>query len=358
MKRKQEQEKRNRRLILAVLMMFLTLMVCTLSTYAWFSANTAVTTTGIDVKVTASTGISISANALDFSKTTSMDEVIAFAKDETFASTLQLPEEISPVSTVGIKGGNSFQFYNGLLGEQNVVKLQASRETHDFLTTAGKENFTNGEYIAFDVYLRSSLDQTLKLNDATSITIRDGVEGGILANLQSALRIGFVNLGSTKNDNQAEATALNKVKDWRIYNPYPYLHHSSSLKSGYSGTDNEDTVGYYAAADSTDNIVGYNSLGEVANEADVDKGFIKFLHNDVPSDPNTAGILELMGPANSKYLQAQSADDILPTDNLIDINAGITKLRIYVWLEGNDIDCVDAISISDGLTINLGFEIV
>ena len=75
----QDENKRKKRLLVALLMLILTGVALTTATYAWFSSNTVVDTTDIDLKVTAATGISISADALNFKKTISMNEVVSFA---------------------------------------------------------------------------------------------------------------------------------------------------------------------------------------------------------------------------------------------------------------------------------------
>ena len=71
---------------------------------------------------------------------------------------------------------------------------------------------------------------------------------------------------------------------------------------------------------------------------------------------NTNNFYELMNSSNTHYIQG-SASTLVPTETVFTVGAGVTKIRVYIWLEGNDIDTVDSISISDGVTINLGFEI-
>lgn len=364
MKKTKKKINRNRRIVLALLMLLISGIALTTATYAWFSANTVVTATGIDVKVTASAGISISADAVNFGKTTSMDQVVSFAQntEDTFDSTLQLPEELSPVSTGGVVGANSkFSFFKGTLGENDVVLLETNNESNTFLTTEGKTDFTGGDYIAFDVYIRSSIDQNIKLNSNSKIGVIDG--GANTASLESALRVGFLPLGTTTDTGadtaQKSAYDLNDVQsDWSIWNPYPALHHTATL-AGYAEGESELSKGYYGAISDTKSVVAYSSLGEAVTVADgeeapADSHYVKFLHKDFE---NTPAYYSLIDSSNTHYLPAASADTILPSSNLLAVKAGVTKVRIYVWLEGNDVDCVDAISISDGLTVNIGFEV-
>lgn len=350
--KKDKQQNRNKRILIAILMLLITGIALTTATYAWFSANTAVSATGIDVKVTTSAGIAISADAKNFGKTTAMSDVIAFAEDATFDSTLQLPQEISPVTTIGAQTGMSkFNFFRGELGEDNEVLLTSSTEVHDL--TAG---YTSGDYIAFDLYFRSSSPQTIRLNDNSSISLIDG--GDNLAYLQSGLRLGFINLGSTTDTNattaQASAYNLNKATtDWKIWNPFPYVHHSSSLYEGHNDRDTgEATDGYYGGKATTAGAGSYNKEGV----ATVGGDYEKFLYKDVHGTAAETAFYELFNADNAHYLQG-SASSLVPTGNVFTLGSGVTKIRVYIWLEGNDIDTVDSISISDGVTINLGFEI-
>ena len=75
-RKNQDENNRKKRLLVAFLMLILTGVALTTATYAWFSANDSVDTTDIDLKVTAATGISISADALNFGKTISIADIV------------------------------------------------------------------------------------------------------------------------------------------------------------------------------------------------------------------------------------------------------------------------------------------
>lgn len=362
MEKSNKMNKRKKRLLVALIMLVITGIALTTATYAWFSANRVVTTTGIDVKVTAATGISISANALDFGKTIDMSDVISFAKERGENSTLQLPEELNPVSTSGITGSNTeFIFSRGELGDvEDVVYLQDSVTSKAFTkdSEGNPTNYTGGDYIAFDIYIKASQALTLKMANTTAITAYDGENTG---NLESGLRIGFLPLGTSTDTSidkqQSSAVALNKVQsDWKIWNPYPETHHAATLK-GYETTGSEKLNGYYGANGTTKDIDALNSKGEEATQEDIDANsnhYVKFLYKDVKSLSETPGYLTLIDNDFANYMTG--IGESAPS-SVFSVGAGITKVRVYIWLEGNDVDCVDAISISNGLKINLGFEI-
>ena len=53
---------------------------------------------------------------------------------------------------------------------------------------------------------------------------------------------------------------------------------------------------------------------------------------------------------------AQDSSTRSTGDAILTVNAGITKFRCYIWLEGQDIDVVDDISFSSGIKVNFGFK--
>lgn len=354
---KKKMNKKKKRLLIALFMLVISAIALTSATYAWFSANRVVTTTGIDVKVTAATGISISANALDFGKTIDMDDVIKFAKDDTddFESTLQLPEELNPVSTAGIKGANTeFNFYRGELGDsEDVVIFDESRANRTFVSA--DKDFTGGDFMAFDIYIKASQDLNLKLSSTTTISAANTTAG--TGNLETGLRVGFLPLGVSTDTSiagqQSSAYKLASVQDdWKIWNPVPGTHHAATIK-GYTEGD-EESNGYYGATDTTTKLAALNGNGETATEEQIaanQNHYVKYLYKDIDKAAVPA-YLKLMDKTNTNYVQGQNYDG-----TIFSVKAGINKVRVYLWLEGNDVDCVDAISISNGLSVALGFEV-
>ena len=44
------------------------------------------------------------------------------------------------------------------------------------------------------------------------------------------------------------------------------------------------------------------------------------------------------------------------TKDIVELKAGINKMRVYIWLEGQDVDCINNISFGD-FTANLAFAV-
>ena len=61
-----------------------------------------------------------------------------------------------------------------------------------------------------------------------------------------------------------------------------------------------------------------------------------------------ACILDRQAPAENAFPDADSFT--------FELEAGINKIRIYIWLEGQDADCINNISFGD-FTTNLAFSV-
>jgi len=397
----QDENKRKKRLLVALLMLILTGVALTTATYAWFSSNTVVDTTDIDLKVTAATGISISADALNFKKTISMNEVVSFAhigcesggvnSTGGCPSRLQYPDKLNPVSTVG---GTSPNFYTASIGDfpnttvGYLAKLEG-KSTETYTLNVGESGcastntceHTGGDYVAFDFWLRSGADYNLDIDAAsTKMSVID--HGSTTSALETGLRIMFVNLGNAPDAlvGQNALYALNEPSEegWAIFNPYPKTHHSTSLTSSYynlpggtvkdgvttgSGSEGEYELGYYAVKNIPTPLPTpkYDKSGSLDNTTG---SLIPFTYYYLNSDPTTyETVFELMDKTNSHYLVAgghpghTQTGDLSTGKTVLSIKSGVTRVRCYIWLEGQDIDTVDAISFSKGFYFNFGFKI-
>ena len=91
MKKTKEEKNEINRLFLLLLLTFGTLILFSVSSYAWFSANRMVTIDSLDIKVATVGGIDISADALNWKTALTTSELID-VKDTTYqTSKNQIP---------------------------------------------------------------------------------------------------------------------------------------------------------------------------------------------------------------------------------------------------------------------------
>ena len=219
--------------------------------------------------------------------------------------------------------------------------------------------------MAFDFWIRSGADNVWLDIDPATTRITASVLASGTADLETGLRLMFVEMGHTADtssaDRQVVAKNLNSVSldNWVIYNPYPYNHHSASLTDTYPSGQSEIDKGYFAvnrAPDfNSDALDRYDKKGN----ADSAGTYIPFTYNTInPMSSSSAykEIFELIDADFPNYAVASSTDNLSVGRRLLKVDSGVTKFRCYIWLEGQDIDVVDEISFSSGITLNFGFK--
>lgn len=298
---------KKRRILLALIMLIISGISLTTATYAWFTANSNVKVEEMNVKATASGGIQISADAKTWSDQVSITDLKAAGGNILPESTTDV-KSLMPLTTVGTNGTTgAFDFYLGTLDDAgSLVKLTKETEA------------TSTNMLAFDLYFYSATAQTVFFDKTTSV-------GADSSNLEYAMRLGFLYQGNDATATQETAKALKNgdADDQTIWEPYADKH-------------TKFAIAQLGAADGTPQT----TLGG--------KG-------ETPSHVSTTN-----GTYFGSVTTVQTNDGVqYPTSEQVSwtFPAGINKMRVYVWIEGQDVDCEDTASLGTGLKINLGFTI-
>ena len=106
------EKKRKKRLFILIILVFLTGLMLTVSTYAWFTANRIVSVNSLNVKIDSQGGIEISVDGLNW-KTVLNEEELKNATSTYDSSLNQLPDSLEPTSYTGnpLKSVNSKSSY-------------------------------------------------------------------------------------------------------------------------------------------------------------------------------------------------------------------------------------------------------
>lgn len=309
---------KKRRILLALIMLIISGVSLTTATYAWFTANRKVSVEEIDVKAQASGGIQISADAETWSNEVTIEQLRAIGTNIIPTTALK------PVTTIGVNGTETgkFKFFTGLLHDNGSdVKLTEVADS-------------DNNYVAFDLYFYSAQAQKIKFNDATNIIAKNvgGTGDATDAGLKKSIRVGFLVQGNDPTATPSAAKGKNggTAADQQIWEPNADVHTDyASTMLGASGLM-EYYGGKAKTADSGDN--------EYVSGTDANY-FTK-----ITSDTHHL----LTSTEAAKY----------PSGQIFSFNAGITKVRVYVWIEGQDIDCEDTASLGTGVGITLSFELM
>lgn len=321
--------RKRRKILLSLIMIVFVGVVLTTSTYAWFTANRTVTVSSIDINVSTSEGLQISTDAINWKAIVTNTDITG-ASTTYSAAINQVPSgNIVPVSTVGTVVDGLMPMYKGK------VETNASTGSNILTSTKSTEtNGTNGDFVAFDLFFQSSQAQTVYLTSSSSV-IAKGDDKGI----QNAARVAFIKEGSVAYGSAASAaqSIIGNVATW-IWEPNYDVH----TTSGISNASNVYGVTTTAGPGATK--LTYQGLKAAFDDT-----------ANVPLNGNSTSFANYFGDVTT----VETAASGIPTSaylSAFDVAEGVTKVRIYMWIEGQDVDCEDHAS-GSALTYNLQFSI-
>lgn len=298
---------KKKKLVLAFAMLLLSAVALTTASYAWFTANTKLSLGSLDVEVKASNGITVSMDAQNWKSTLTTSEITSAIYT---GSTNQFPKVLEPVSTIGSTTAGIFDMYYGVLQEDGSITLTKETDVQD---TTGEV----GKYLAFDIFIQSTAEKEIELLNSSNVTVNGELDAG----LQYSTRVGFLNKGTDATNTPTAARELNSTVEQTIWEPNSDKHTAVAINS-------------YGAVDGT----SYTYLGAKAIGTSV----------ALNSETN-------FGTLSATLRTSKEDKSDWSSDSIFTVKAGITKVRIYIWIEGQDIDCENSASLGDGVSavINL-----
>ena len=324
----------------SILVLLLILILLISSTYAWFTANKKVTVSTLDINVTAQNGLQISTDAKSWKTVITNEDITnAVYTNDLKPNQNQVPSTLAPVSTAkGVTGGQ-LDFFLGSL-DANEEKGGAFELTS---TAEPKETKgTSGNFVAFDLYFKVTTKAQLFLEQNSDVVEKPGEDGQPKkknGGLPSASRVALVNEGHAIDgnlDTKAYTDLMNGTPESTIiWEPNNELHKPEAVLNA------RDSLGV-ASPDGAQPT--YGVAAEIAKEKAIAANLTQKLTpgtlNEVTNDIKSAST-------------GLGSDQTLKNLNL---EAGITKVRVYMWVEGQDIDCENSASGSN-VRFDLKFNI-
>ena len=341
-------KKRNkRRLLLSLIMILFTGVVLSTSTYAWFTANKTVTVNSIDVNVAAANGLQVSVDGINWKTVISNSDITGASS--TYASAVnQLPSDsssLSPVSTIGnIDTNGLMEMYNGEIDSNDagnyILKSTKTTET----------NGTSGHFIAFDMFFQVNDVTPVYLTPNSHVKAKD-VSNGI----ENAARMAFVNLGNTANGSSStDIQALKDTSNTPIIWELNYdIHTAAAVANAASNYGITTTVTGGEA------LPYYGVKSEITKENNVlfdavNSGNLVLIEDNVLLNSTTDTYFSAVTPT------IKTPASGIPTDAyqaVFTLQPGITKMRMYMWVEGQDVDCENNAS-GGSISYNLQFSVL
>ncbi len=314
-KKKKQQKKKQRRLLLLLLLLVGSAALFGTTTYAWFTANKTVTVDPIDVNVEAKSGLQISADGQNW-KSVLSNEDLTGVRATYSAAVNQIPSTIEPVSTAGVVGedGKMKMFLGEVTTDDSGSWLLSS-------TQSVEEHRTDaGSFVAYDIFLRTETAGQIYLTTNSGVEFTDTDDTGI----KNATRVAFVVLGNTTSDDTIpNIQALNSGTS----SPVTIWEPNADSHTSYGVANARDTYGIDTLTAGTGNTpVAYDGILDEFDTA--------------------AGVTIENANATSFATHFQTVTPGIQTDDgfseyqpLISLSRGVTKVRVYMWIEGQDVDC-------------------
>ena len=323
---------RNKRLFLMLLLLFAIGITLTSSSYAWFTSNRIASVWLMDVKVAAQNGIEISADGIKWGSEITIEE-LQDAHLTYPASVNQLPTILEPVSTIGeVEAGQLKMFYGKVENARNSSSEFILRATRESEERGYGDDFASAKYLAFDVFLKTNSATELYLSDESGVTYNGEESLGI----ENSMRFAFVIEGTTEENSTVSAIQLMRTSNRSnvyIWEPNYNIHTENAISNA------RDLYGINISSPS--GVLQYEGVkAEIPKDAGV-----------LLSNANKNHFPAYFDTVRVDYTSKVDFNDSIQVFNL---GTGITKIRVYVWLEGQDIDCENSAA-DGGMKINLQF---
>ena len=328
--------KNHKRVLLSLVILFLGILFI-VSSYAWFSTALNVKIKEFNMVVSKNGGLTISFDAINFDSSVELSrDILIFEVAETYPNHLNqwALNGLIPISSNGISDPNSYFFD---IFETSGVKYKNRRKENGFIyadKVVDTRPRSYNSYIAFDVFFKnvtgSPVPDNLYFDEDTSITmVSDGNEE--MRGLTNSLRIGIVKVGTLPLD--ANPTDIQNLQcqgkcEAIIFEPNSTNH---------SELSRERAKKYNL------NLLDGKRFPTYAM---IKEGGPIYVKDNISGSPT----LDLNYFALQNTIHEE--DFARP---IFDIPDGITKARIYLWVEGQDIDSLETDSEGAELFVDISF---
>ena len=325
-------EASNKNFNLMLLVTFFVGVLLIFSAYAWFYASLDVQVKFINLVVSKKNGLFISLDGIDFDSSVqiSKENLIDNLKNTYPNNSSQWASYgLYPISSLGIPDSNTSKFDMFYASGFSVDGINKK----SYLTTRKSVELYPSDdknYIAFDLFLKnvtgSPVSDNLYIDEGTNVIVDEGNTDQIQG-LINSVRIGFVKIGTVSRDSTIEEIQnieCNNNCEMVIYEPNSTAHTDLSIERAKKYGINLMNGQYYPT-------IGVSGEMNFYDISEVIKG-----------NPNE----------NFKLQETRFSIE----EPIFEIPDGITKIRVYVWLEGQDIDSLE--TRSEGADVSVMINLI
>lgn len=400
MKRNSKKNKRVRNLVLVCT---LTAILLTVSTYAWFIGMKTVKVTEFEVKIATTEGLFLSMDGSDWSYNLDAKNATAYTGNANQWLTEE-GEGLIPVSTVGDidKTSSRMKIYEkgSLTSTKGGYRLLASRVNNYTDKVEGSAEYIDGDgYVAFDLFIKNlSGDEYYVGNDVdneeaiyltydSSVTVGQG--GSAESGIQNSVRVAFSQIGRviatttdtatitgincTGDENPANDDDVTGIcRDAAIWEPNDKAHVDNAInwytKSCLKRDGGATTFSYATSNNACGTVVDGTASPTYAIANELEVGSYVDVYDGAKFNGYDTNTQEFAAyKASSSKADAKLVNYDYFTDSEKDQRGNqrqeimtlapnsITKVRVYIYLEGQDIDNYDFAQLGKTIKVNFGF---
>ena len=348
-------------------MIFLIIIIAALisitGTYAWFSSQRDVEIVGFKINVEIAENLEISLDGETWTHSINIEDMRQFYgtyKDEDTTTIAYqaakdkhrnyVPIELLPVSTVGTVEDGNLVFVSGEIEEnklKDIVKCSEEDITVGSTILAKEGKNATHPYLAFDMYLRN-LSNLKKPGEKDLLQLRAGsiaTAANPDTGLEYSVRVGLVQYGNEidllSTGEQARAIEPSGNEAVAIWEPNYRLHTQYIVNNDERITNVIQQIDTYAIKE---------TAREIEDNTDTTNALLKNVYTNKVEQAEDVENQDLY------TLQATTLKQIDGETNMSMTPNKIIKVRCYIWLEGQDPDCVNLSSLGEELIVTLKLE--
>ena len=409
MREENVQRNSRKRLNALILLVAFTAILLIVATYAWFSTQRSVTLSGLTGVVNVAEGLQISLDAERWSNSINLaDNASAYFGDSGF--TLEnpwtdhynlIPSELLPVSTTGQTGEG--------IDEEDLIMYRGEVEGNALSDIAAVQVDTDPDsdadlpeegYYAIDLFLQNSsasnvVKDVLQLQTTSTITLSNASRYS--TGLQNTLRVAFAiydedtadaantvvgsETATPANIRDATVGTGRTIQQLAIWEPNAsgaqvgtspsittYAAHVDYIVSNNNNLKlSAEDRGEFTLASGTNKFAANEAVPtyalteasatatSISNIYDWDTGAAAagLVRQYTLQTPNT-GVTKAPGAKEDEGAKLVSADD--GTAEITLTPGKYIHMKMYVWLEGQDVDCINYASLGGNVTLNVGLS--
>ena len=348
-------------------MIFLIIIIAALisitGTYAWFSSQRDVEIVGFKINVEIAENLEISLDGETWTHSINIEDMRQFygtyKDDDTATVAYQavkdkhrnyVPTELLPVSTVGTVEDGNLVFVSGEIEEKKLKEIeQCSEEDITVGSTILSKEGKNSKhpYLVFDMYLRN-LSNLKKPGETDLLQLRAGsiaTAANPNTGLEYSVRVGLVQYGDAIDLLSTGEQARNIEPDGNeavaIWEPNYRLHTQYIVNNDERITDVIQQIDTYAIKE---------TATEIEDSTDTTNSSLYNVYTNKVEQAEDVENQDLGTLQATTLKQTDGETNMSLTPNTI------TKVRCYIWLEGQDPDCVNLSSLGEELIVTLKLE--